>query len=267
MCSRRVLASHFKYVDILPDGEYHTGVFRQLLTSWLDLIFPPLCILCKKPLRAAEHTEQLCLVCQSAVIKNRPPFCRRCSRPLKDPHRPLCKTCRKTSMRFDQAWGCCVYGHELRRLIHLLKYGHKTALRRFFSRVMLEFISTYHLQIAQTDYIIPVPLHPARLRERGFNQAQLIAELLAEALDLPLCTDGLYRARYTVNQARVTPKERWTNIHGAFKINPSWMFTEKNILLVDDLLTTGATGSQAAQTLKNAGANRVIMLTLGITPE
>ena len=114
------------------------------------------------------------------------------------------------------------------------------------------------------DYIIPVPLHPTRLRERGFNQSELLGQMLAEKYPLALSTDIVKRTRYTTNQARLTKKERWTNTFRAFKIKQPSHVINKNILIVDDLYTTGATSSEIARILKEAGAGRVSLLALAI---
>ncbi|MCB9772662.1 MAG: ComF family protein [Candidatus Omnitrophica bacterium] len=114
------------------------------------------------------------------------------------------------------------------------------------------------------DLIVPIPLFPTRQRERGYNQSQLLAEIIADELNIPLESKNLLRIRHTPNQARLSQKERWTNIEAAFKMKHPNTFRHKNILLVDDLYTTGATVSQAARILKTGGANQVYVLTTAI---
>jgi len=149
-------------------------------------------------------------------------------------------------------------------MIHLFKYGGKTGLRFFFEEMIGRFVREYKVPISGFDLIVPIPLSSTRMRERGFNQSELIARLLAQRFEIPLCTKGLIRTRNTPNQARLSQKERWTNLHGAFKINHSHITTYSNILLVDDLLTTGATLSEAARLIKESGARNVSALTLAI---
>ncbi|NTV29263.1 MAG: ComF family protein [Candidatus Omnitrophica bacterium] len=112
--------------------------------------------------------------------------------------------------------------------------------------------------------LVPIPLHPTRLRERGYNQSALIAERLTLTLGIPTVQHGLERARHTLRQSELGQKERFTNMHDAFKITAPSTFSGRKILLVDDLLTTGATASAAAQALKKAGAAQVGVLTLAI---
>jgi len=241
-----------------------TAVFRDLCRGLTDLVYPACCILCKTPLSALEKTHRLCFACQAKLQKNRPPFCRRCSRPLENPNHRVCLNCQDTKLDFDQAWGVFLFNDTMQRLLHIFKYGHKTSLRHFLSDGILSFLRDYQLDLQDCDLIVPIPLHPARLRERGYNQSTLIAEILSAELNIPIDHKNLLRIRHTPNQARLSQKERWTNIQAAFKIKPHNNFRRKNILLVDDLFTTGATVSQAAKTLKAAGAAKITVLTIAI---
>ena len=129
---------------------------------------------------------------------------------------------------------------------------------------MISFIKTTPVDLRDTDVLVPVPLHPVRLRERGYNQSALLTEEIARRFDLPVSSDNLIRIRHTQNQALIVGKNRWTNIQGAFRIKYSSRFLEKSVLMVDDLLTTGATVSEAARVLKSAGAKKVRVLTAAL---
>jgi len=153
----------------------------------------------------------------------------------------------------------------MRRLIHLFKYGQKTALQYWGSEIIYSFINANNIDLSEFDLIVPIPLHSTRLRERGYNQAQLLSQSLSIQFAIPQSSNNLSRIRNTKNQARLSAKERWTNIHGAFKIKDSLEYFRRSILLVDDILTTGATASEAARLLKKAGANKVAVLALAIT--
>lgn len=150
-------------------------------------------------------------------------------------------------------------------MIHQFKYNQKTYLRKPFARFIENFIQIYRLDIKQFDIIVPIPLFSSRLRERGYNQSQLLAEQIARKYHIDLSLKNLVRIRNTEHQTVLTKKERWTNIVGAFRIINPVGFFGKNILIIDDLLTTGATASEAAATLKDAGAETVGVLTLAIT--
>jgi len=129
---------------------------------------------------------------------------------------------------------------------------------------MAEFIEQYQIDIRQFDYIAPLPLFSARFRERGYNQSLLLAQELVNKLSLGPLAELLVKTRHTKTQTDLSQKERWTNIYQAFRIKPSVEVHGKNILIVDDLLTTGATASEAARCLKEAGANTVGIVTLAI---
>lgn len=239
-------------------------MLRDLVSGLLDLVYPACCILCKNTLGALEKTQRLCFACQNKLEKNRPPFCRRCSRPLENPAHHFCLNCQNTDLEFDRGWGVFLYNDTMQRLLHLFKYGSKTGLRHFLGDQILSFINDYRIDLSTLDLIIPVPLHSARRRERGYNQSLLIARIISEDLGIPLDDKSLVRVIHTPNQARLTQKERWTNVEGAFKINNSNKLQFKNILLVDDLYTTGATASQAARILKAAGCHQVFFLATSI---
>lgn len=211
--------------------------------------------------------EFLCPGCLNQITYNSPPFCVQCSRHLSEPlSRSRCKECRLRKPHFDFAWSACLYSQPLQGLIHQFKYGQKTYLRHIFGQLIISFLRQYRLDIEQFDWVIPIPLSPTRQRERGYNQAQVLAQDIVKEFNLPLSVDNLVRVRHTKNQAQLCEKERWTNIQHAFKIKQSQTTAKKSLLLIDDLLTTGATASEAALTLKEAGARTVGVLTLAITP-
>ena len=231
----------------------------------LDLVYPLICIQCRQPIPKLYRSLQLCFHCRHQISHNVPPFCALCSRHLITTDTSLCPECHKQNYHFDRVFGACFYDKALRSLLHHFKYGQKTVLRRIFAHKIITFINTYHLfSDLKASCLIPVPLHNTRLKERGYNQSELIAIILAKHLKIPILTDCVIRTRYTKNQAVVTKKERWTNTTGAFKIKHSYRLKDINILLFDDLYTTGATTSEIARILKLAGANQVTVLTLAI---
>lgn len=127
---------------------------------------------------------------------------------------------------------------------------------------MIEFIKEYNLPIDFIDFIIPIPLHKTRLREREFNQAQILSDYIALKFNKKVIPDNLRRSRYTKTQTELEENDRFLNVKDSFVIDKSSDIKGKNILLVDDVLTTAATSSEAAYALKSAGANIVFVLTL-----
>ncbi len=252
-------------------------VIERLAQGFLDLLFPPNCVICHNyiprqptvPIKSLikAPSQIICQKCIELIQYNRPPFCLKCSRFMQKPLiHPLCHLCRRFKPHFDFAWGSLLFNDPLRELIHQFKYSQKTFLKIPFSSWMISFILAFELDIKQFDMIIPIPLSSARFRERGFNQSELLARSISNHFDIPISTDQLKKIRNTSSQSLLKEKERWTNIHGAFIKKNQKIIINKNILLIDDLLTTGATCSEAALILKMAGAKRVGVLTLAIAP-
>jgi ComF family protein len=242
-------------------------VLKRLLDGFIDLVYPPHCLLCKTRITPKpDHPfKVLCGQCLTDIRPNVPPFCPVCSRSLGErPDQPRCETCRRHPPSFDFAWSACLFVDPLRGLIHRFKFGDKTSLRHVFVPLMADFIRTYHLDIAQFDCLVPVPLSPVRLRERTYNQAALLAAGLSKVFGVPL-SENILERRHSPPQSSLPAKERFTNIQGAFKMKTSSV-EKMNILLIDDLLTTGATVSEAAKVLKDNGAAVVGVFTLAITP-
>ena len=240
-------------------------MLKDLLDGFSSLVFPPHCYLCHKHHRSISQ-DPLCSACAQMLLRNAPPFCLKCSRHLRRPGHSLCPSCRHLEPAFDFAWSALVFNDAVKELIHLFKYYQRTRLRRYFGRLMADFISESELDIQQFDTLTSIPLFPSKLRERGFNQSHLLAQEIARIFEIPYQAHLLKKARPTKNQADLSLKERWTNIEGAFKIRHPSSVKNKNILIIDDLLTTGATAAQAARTLKRGGAATVGVLTLAITP-
>ena len=135
-------------------------------------------------------------------------------------------------------------------------------MRHIFRNLIIEFLQRYQLDIHQFDCVIPVPLFPSRQRERGYNQSQILSEEICRQYSLVLNTHWLKRKRPTQPQVDLKRQERIANMAQAFTVSNRHNLHGKTILLVDDLITTGATASEAAKTLKKAGAQRVGFLAL-----
>lgn len=233
----------------------------NMIRGLTDLIFPLNCALCGQ-FDPVTRLQPLCRRCLEAIPYSQPPFCLKCSRELKTfSEQGFCPDCARQPPGFDGAWAFTRYEPPMTGLIRSFKFHNKTALRKTFNLITRAFISRYSLDL-RGDLIIPVPIHPVRLRERGYNQSELLAHNLAELTGIPLDTVTLKKHRLVPRQSDLRRKERWTNIQGAFKIENSAAITAKHVFLVDDLLTTGATASAAADTLKQAGAAKVTLFAL-----
>lgn len=231
----------------------------------MDIVYPKICLVCKKGLKGAPNIDNLvCAECWGRIKKNLPPFCHSCGRHLNRENsiKNICLTCLRHPLSFDRAFGVCQYEGVIRELIHAFKYAKKDYLGFTLSRLMIEFIKEYDVPIKFLEGIIPVPLHKARLREREFNQAQILCNYIGKEFNLKVLDNILIRQRYTKTQTELENEMRFLNVKDSFLVNRKEPINGKNFLLVDDVLTTGATCSEAAGALKKAGAGIVFVLTL-----
>jgi ComF family protein len=235
-----------------------------LLQSLVDIIYPKKCLACKEELTTRTPDTFVCTQCWKKIKLNLPPFCSLCGRQLeaKNLLKNICPGCVRKELHFDRAFSPYRYDSTIKTLIHEFKYQGKDYLGKPLARLLIDFIREYTLPLDDLDLIIPVPLHKSRLREREFNQAQILSRYIAEGFSRNICDDNLVRNRQTKTQTELDEKLRLENIRGSFSLHKKEAIKNKNILLIDDVLTTGSTCSEAAFTLKQAGAKIVFVLTL-----
>jgi competence protein ComFC len=235
------------------------------LRKILDFVFPQTCISCDGKIKEDEYF--LCASCRCDIGYIRQPHCFQCGVPADlsylFPHEEfVCGDCRKTPFQFDQARSLGFYDTVLRTTIHHFKYRKQMGVLSEMD-LMLEKYFHETPDFCQDFAVAPIPLHFNKMKERGFDQAFLIARQVAKLLKLPLEGGLLRRVKATSPQATMTRAERARNIKGAFEINRPEHVSGKNILLVDDVFTTGATVNEAAKILKKNGAGKVFVFTLG----
>lgn len=247
----------------------------KLLDGLLDLVYPAAgCPLCGRP------SPSLCFFCRQDIAWIPGDRCARCSRPLPAPAGPrppasVCRDCLLAQPSFYLARGLGVYRGRLRRAIRRLKYRRETHLAGpLGERLAREVVGQrqrswldgrgFGLEAAQAFHlVVPVPLHPARLARRGFNQAALLAAPVARAFGVTPAPRALARVLSTPAQAGLTRARRLANLAGAFAAEPA-VVGGRTVLLVDDVLTTGATAAGCAAALLQAGAFRVYVATLAV---
>jgi competence protein ComFC len=241
-----------------------------LSTVWnglLDVIYPPRCLVCGAWLESGA----LCDICVSGFAPLTPPFCTRCGVPIAADSK-VCQPCEAgAEPPYDWSQALGQYNGTLRQAIHRLKYDGKTALARPLgtllahslsaspSPLLIDPISSQPLKI---DVVLPIPLHPARLRQRGFNQAERIAFFMAQERGWQLDSTSLRRVRRTNTQTALRVAERAANVQGAFAVRDPARLSGRTVLLVDDVLTTSATMKEAARVVKEVGATRVCVIAL-----
>lgn len=240
------------------------SMIHRLARGLVDIVYPKRCHGCKDKLKQDAIDGLICAACWLRLKRNTPPFCRSCGRRLdkRGFAKNICLHCQRQTLHFDRAFSPCVYEGRIRELIHEFKYNGRDCLGRPLSRLMIEFIKDYSVPMQALDYLVPMPLHSSRLREREFNQAQVLSEFIAAEFRKEVLGNLLLRRRRTKSQADLEMDKRLLNIKGSFSVADNGPIKGKNLLLVDDVLTTGATSSEAARTLKDSGANIVFVLTL-----
>ena len=218
------------------------------LGGWLDLLFPPRCAGCRR------RGAWLCATCLTRLEPPPAPCCPRCGDPVS--RAGLCTGCRAVPPAFDRAWSPYRFAEPLRPAIHRFKYEGEHAFGGVLGRLLAEAVRAEGFDF---DLVAPVPLHDARLRQRGYNQSEILARALA-ACGRPLTTD-LKRVRATAPQVGKNREEPRTNVAGAF----AWQgpaLTGRRILLVDDVCTTGATLDACAQALRPHAPAGIVAVTL-----
>lgn len=238
------------------------GMLRRFIGGLTDIIYPKVCHSCKNKITSAD--KYICPGCRESIQRNTPPFCRSCGKHLEPANftKNTCPSCIKRPLYFDRSFSPLKHEGVVKKLIHEFKYRGKDYLGDFLSGFMIEFIKEYDMPINDLNFIIPMPLHKIRLREREFNQAEILSRHIAGEFKKEVLNSVLSRRRHTKQQAELKNEERLLNVRGAFAVNNADKIKGKNLLLIDDVLTTGATSSEAACALKNAGANIVFILTL-----
>jgi len=262
---------------------------RDFFKRCREEIFPDRynCIFCQKELYTPNRLG-VCDTCRPLLPYVGTACCLKCGKPFlpegADSPRPVefdgevgyleavadddlfsgyCAMCRHNERRFDSVRSPFAYLGIVRRAMYRFKYGNARYLAPYFSAYLAD---QYFIDPVEVDFVVSVPLHPKRRRERGYNQAHLMAEAFAERTRLAYLPEALVKVKPTESQTKLSFNERQQNLAGAFAADRD-LVAGKSILVIDDVLTTGATMSEVAATLKKAGAVRVYGLTLANVPE
>jgi ComF family protein len=242
---------------------------RVWVGALLDLVFPPFCPVCQRRLGEGRR-DPLCGVCWDGLERIAPPCCRVCGLPfarlpdLEGPPAPragVCGRCRRRPPAFTYARAAVRYGEVAREAVHALKFGGRRALAAPLGDLIAE-MGTGGLPAGTPDLLAPVPLHPRRERERGFNQALLLARRVGQVWGVPVCADILARTLATRPQTELNAETRWANVRGAFSLRRPTLVAARHVVLVDDVMTTGATLTACARCLAAGGAFTVGVLTV-----
>lgn len=234
----------------------------EVLNDVSDIIFPPRCLGCADILH--PHRGQLfCPACKEKVKFITGSLCPVCGTTFSDSPAAshLCGNCMENKTYFSCARAVVSYETIILDAIHQFKYGNNISVGARLASFMADF-SFPDVDFTGYSLIIPVPLHIKRLRQRGFNQSLILARALAKKWQIPVNFSLLKRHKFTETQTGLHKAERNKNIKGAFEVGDKKIIAGKNVILVDDVYTTGATINECARILTKAGAKKVAVLTL-----
>ncbi len=220
--------------------------WRVRATQVIDWLLPPTCLVCGQP---GGSRSDLCPDCARAMIVDRQACCR-CALPLPNDE-PLCGRCLRRAPAFDACHAAARYAFPIDRLLPRFKFHGDLAAGRVLAHLLTASLADH----AAPQALIPVPLHPERLRTRGYNQSLELARAVGRARGVPVCVDGLRRLRATAAQSELGAQARRRNVRNAFAAGT--LAGLEHVALIDDVMTTGATVEECARTLKRAGIVRV----------
>ena len=240
----------------------------NVLKQLTQIIYPPRCVICgdflwQAPFDAGDLPNSICRECTLGFTPINAPFCTICGIPFGSDgiENHPCEDCLRTKPFFQAAYAPYRYEGSILEAVKRIKYGQKTFVADAVGPLLAEFVKTRFMPL-EPFLTIPVPLHPKRLRERGFNQSLLLAKHVATGINGKLDFLSLTRTKHTIPQTTLPRKERQENVQNAFFLRTPDAVKKKNILLVDDVATTGNTLNECARVLTLGGAKAVFCVTL-----
>jgi competence protein ComFC len=241
------------------------AILQRALDARAAIDFPAPCRVCGATLTNASRIP-ICEACLASFIEISEPMCQCCGRPFISPVaaqaiQPLCRLCRAQEYAFERARSYAIDNDALGSAITLFKYEQVMRLGSWFAVRLADVVAKPGKNFC-ADVVVPVPLHPARQRERGYNQAELIARPLARRLRLRLGPYLLGRTKPRPAQSLLSRRQRWESVRGAYAIRAGVRVDKLRVLLVDDVLATGATLDACSRALLDAGAEAVVGVTV-----
>lgn len=238
--------------------QVRSNILQQTVETALAFLYPAQCRVCERQLRLELY---MCQTCWQDIQFIEPPWCEICGTPnTKD----KCATCATNPPQFGKLRTVAYYEAALQLAIHLFKFEKRKILKKQLTQLITENLP-HDCDVAAYDFILPIPIHKKRLRERGFNQATLLADRIANTIGVQVEKDALVRHRNTSPQSSLDREARQTNIVGAFELQKKEVVRNKRILVFDDVYTTGATVREAVKVLWNADPLEIDVLTLART--
>ena len=229
----------------------------MFLNGFLSLIFPLNCLICRRG-PGSDNGKYLCQACWRKIRLIKEPVCSKCGR---SSFPTVCSSCQKRKYFFSKARAAGVYEGVLRECIHSFKYQKKDYLACHLGGLLID-VMRRDKDFRDVDFLIPAPLDGRRFREREFNQAHLLAQVVSRYFKIPISSRNLRRVRRVPPQTQLSRRQREENVKGLFQVRSREEYAGRKILLIDDVFTTGATVNECARVLRQAGAEEVSVLTV-----
>ena len=232
-------------------------LLRKLYRICLQLLFPLRCPVCDDIV--TPFGEKICLDCMKKLKYVTPPRCLKCGKKLQEEEEEYCRDCSHIKHLFVRGRALYDYG-SVAASVYRFKYGNRREYADFYGEEIARYLGDFIRQV-RPEGLIPIPLHRARKRKRGYNQALLLANAISRYTGVPVCDKILVRVKNTIPLKQLNPKERQNNLKKAFQLKRNDVKL-KTIILIDDIYTTGSTMDEAASVLLAAGVERVYFITL-----
>lgn len=226
----------------------------------IDLIYPRRCPVCHDIVM--PKGQLICPACEKKLIVVREPRCKKCSKKISGQEQELCYDCAGKKHYYTQGVSVFTYNDEMKNSIYQYKYHGKREYADYYIRSLIKY-GEYYIRHWRPQLILPIPLHPKKQKERGFNQAEILARGLEKQFQIQLDTKLLIRKKYTTPQKELGNQARKKNLRNTFAIK-SGREKVKRVLVVDDIYTTGSTIDEAARILRKWGASEIYFITLSI---
>ena len=242
---------------------FASKILRNTFLGLLDLLYPRICFGCNKSFHEEEN-GYICQMCLESIKGSDCDRCHKCGYELGlgvVSAENGCPECKRVHLSFERGFFVSGYYGPMKELISQYKYHKREFLAKPLGDLLIDNLLCQGI-ISEIDVIVPVPIHWKKKLKRGFNQSELIAKRISRGLNIPISVKNLSYKKNTLSQTQLSRTERQRNVAGAFVVRKPKIFSKKQILLIDDVLTTGITASECARILSNAGTKKVFLLAL-----
>lgn len=223
----------------------------------LELLYPARCPVCHGVIRGKGS---ICTACQKKLHFIKEPTCKKCGKEIEKNEEEYCRDCQRFKHSFDKGASVFAYDEVMRRSISMFKYHNRREYAYFYAEEMARNCERF-IQLCAPDVILPIPIHKRKRRQRGFNQAELVAKELGKMLGIPVDAEYLMRVERTTPQKELTRQQRKANLREAFAIGKKGKYYQR-VLLIDDIYTTGATIDAVSEILRENQTKIIFFLTI-----